>query len=96
MDTEPQEIRHNAAQRRFETGTGASLAVLDYTIVDERTLDYRHTFVPPAARGRGTASRLVRFALDHALEHGLIVVPSCPFVATYIQGHPQYRRVLGD
>jgi predicted GNAT family acetyltransferase len=96
MNAEPHgEIRHDAAKRRFETGMGASLAVLDYTIVDERTLDYRHTFVPPAERGRGTASRLVRFALDYALKHGLTVVPSCPFVATYIEGHPRYRPVLG-
>ncbi|HET8697747.1 MAG TPA: GNAT family N-acetyltransferase, partial [Gammaproteobacteria bacterium] len=64
--------------------------------VDERTLDYRHTFVPPPLRGQGIASRLVRFALDHALEHRLTVIPSCPFVAAYIKGHPRYRPLLGD
>jgi uncharacterized protein len=40
--------------------------------------------VPHELRGRGIASRLTEFALQHALEQGLEVVPSCPFVASYI------------
>ena len=93
MPTQPDEIRHNAAQRRFEVGD--SLAVLDYAPLDATTLDYHHTFVPPAMRGRGIASRLVRFALDYALEQRLTVIPSCPFVAAYIKGHPRYQVLLG-
>ncbi|HEX5047242.1 MAG TPA: GNAT family N-acetyltransferase [Gammaproteobacteria bacterium] len=94
MTAEPNEITHNAARRRFEAAFGDSLAVLDYSPVDATTLDYRHTFVPPAVRGRGIASRLVRFGLDYALEQRLTVIPTCPFVAAYIRGHPRYRALL--
>jgi len=96
VPTESDEIRHNAAQRRFEVAVGDSLAVLDYAPLDAATLDYNHTFVPPAMRGRGIASRLVRFALDYALERRLTVIPSCPFVATYIKAHPRYQVLLGN
>lgn len=96
MDAEPGEIAHNAARQRFEVAAGGALAVLEYAPLDAGTLDYRHTFVPPAARGRGIASRLARFALDYALEQRLTVVPSCPFVAAYVAGHPRYRALLAD
>jgi predicted GNAT family acetyltransferase len=96
VNAEPDKISHNVARRRFEVAAGDSLAVLEYSPLDETKLDYRHTFVPPAMRGRGVASRLVRFGLDYALEQRLTVVPSCPFVAAYLEGHPRYRVLLGD
>jgi predicted GNAT family acetyltransferase len=96
LDTGADKPRHNAAKRRFEVAAGDSLAVLDYAPLDANTLDYKHTFVPPAMRGRGIASRLVRFALDYALEQGVRVIPSCPFVAAYIAARPDYRVLLGD
>ena len=57
-------------------------------------LDYYHTFVPPEARGRGIASRLVSFALDDARAHGLRVRPSCPFVARFVAAQPRYADLL--
>jgi predicted GNAT family acetyltransferase len=96
MATEPADIVHAPAHRRFELTVGDALAVLDYTEIDSTTLDFTHTFVPHALRGRGIASRLVRFGLEYALDHHLKVVPSCPFVATYLESHPRYRAVLGE
>jgi len=96
VDAKADEISRNAERQRFEVPAGESLAVLEYLPLDATTLDYHHTFVPPTARGRGIASRLVRFALDYALEQGLTVVPSCPFVAAYVAGHPRYRVLLQE
>jgi len=96
MDAEPDKILHNAARQRFEVAAGNSLAVLEYTPLGATKLDYRHTFVPQAMRGRGIASRLVRFGLDYAMEQRVTVVPSCPFVAAYIEGHPRYQVLLAE
>ena len=96
MGSQPDKVSHNAAQRRFEATAGDSLAVLEYSPLGPTTLNYQHTFVPPAMRGRGVASRLVGFGLDYALEQQLTVVPGCPFVAAYIRRHPRYRVLLGD
>jgi predicted GNAT family acetyltransferase len=34
---------------------------------------------------------LTQHALEHARARGYRVVPSCPFVAAYVQRHPEYH-----
>jgi predicted GNAT family acetyltransferase len=46
--------------------------------------------VPKELNGRGIGSRLVRGVLDIARAEGLKVRPLCPFVAAYIDKHPEY------
>jgi predicted GNAT family acetyltransferase len=94
--TEPNtlEIRHEPEAGRFVARVSGTEAVLAYRTLDTTTLDYYHTFVPPALRGHGIASDLTDYALRHALERHLKVVPSCPFVARYIERHPELRSVL--
>ena len=89
------EVRHEAARRRFVAALGDGReATLEYRVEDNGVLDYYHTFVPPEARGRGIASRLVSFALDDARAHGLRVRPSCPFVARFVAAQPRYADLL--
>ena len=40
--------------------------------------------------GEGLGGQLVRAALDSARAEGLSVLPFCPFVRGYIEGHPEY------
>jgi predicted GNAT family acetyltransferase len=88
------QIRHDAAQQRFSLKLGDARAVLDYARVDASTLDYRHTFVPPSIRGRGIASALTAYALRYARDENLKVIPSCPFVAAFVQRHPEHKPVV--
>ena len=83
-------IRHEPAARRFVADVDGATAYLSYREIDERALDFDHTFVPRAVRGGGIASQLTQRALDYARERGARVVPSCPFVAAYIERHPEY------
>jgi uncharacterized protein len=53
-----------------------------------------HTEVTTACEGRGFGSRLAAAALDDAREQGLAVVPLCPFIAGYIDRHPEYRDLV--
>ena len=41
----------------------------------------------PDHRGRGLAGVLVRPVLDDARARGLAVLPHCPYVAAFIDGH---------
>jgi predicted GNAT family acetyltransferase len=90
MDTS---IRHDEAGRRFVMERDGQTAELVYIEVDARTLDFHHTYVPPALRGGGLAGTLVAHALDWARASGRRVVPSCPYVAAFIRRHPQYADV---
>lgn len=87
-------VRHEPEARRFVVDLDGGAAYLSYREIEGRILDLDHTFVPPARRGSGIASRLTERALEHARRHGYRVVPSCPFVAAYIERHPEYRGLL--
>ncbi|MFC0821060.1 GNAT family N-acetyltransferase [Moraxella marmotae] len=88
------QITHNTAEQRFETTIDGITAYLSYQVLDEQTLDYDHTIVPSALGGRGLGSLLVRHALDYAQDNGKKVLPSCSFVASYIQRRPEYQPLL--
>ena len=86
--------RHEPERRRFVIVTGDHVALLAYRPVDATTLDYYHTYVPAQLRGRGIASRLAKFALEHARAERLRVVPTCTFIADYVKANPEYRDLL--
>ena len=88
------EIRHEPEQHRFIAQVGEQYGVLDYGLVGDKTLDYRHTFVPHLLRGRGIATELVVYALDYAKQNNLAVIPTCPFVAEVIANHREYGELV--
>jgi predicted GNAT family acetyltransferase len=90
---EPDElpVRHNSDRHRFYIPLDEGQAHLDYDRIDSETVDFAHTYVSPGRRGEGLASRVVEGALEHAREEGLKVVPSCPFVASFLKDHPEYQ-----
>jgi predicted GNAT family acetyltransferase len=90
----PPIVRHEPEARRFTANVGGKTAYLTYRELDARILDLEHTFVPREHRGGGMASQLTAEALDYARERGYKVVPSCPFVAAYIERHPEHRGLL--
>ena len=55
-----------------------------------------HTEVEESCEGRGFGSRLAATALDDARRQGLDVVPLCPFVAHYIERHPEYEQLVAS
>jgi uncharacterized protein len=55
---------------------------------------FTHTEVDESWEGRGFGSRLAAAALDDAARLGLDVVPLCPFIARYIEGHDEYAGLL--
>lgn len=62
----------------------------------ERSILFTHTEVDDDAEGQGLGSTLVAHALDAAREAGLAVLPRCPFVAEWIQRHPDYVELVPE
>lgn len=87
-------IVHSPAICRFETTIDGHTAFLSYQIVDEQTLNYNHTIVPPELGGQGVGTALVKFALDDARASHKKVIPSCSFVKRYIDKHSDYQDVM--
>lgn len=78
------DITHNLATQRFEVNIDGHTGFLSYEVIDDDTLNYNHTIVPKELGGRGLGTALVKHALDYARDNGKKVVPSCSFVASYI------------
>jgi len=60
----------------------------------EGRIAFTHTEVHESWEGRGFGSRLAAAALEDAGRQGLDVVPLCPFIARYIERHPEYGRLV--
>ncbi|HSG53878.1 MAG TPA: GNAT family N-acetyltransferase [Paracoccaceae bacterium] len=49
-----------------------------------------HTFVPPEARGRGLALKLVEAIVADARTEGFKIAPLCPYVVIAFGKHPEW------
>jgi len=97
------EIRDNRDAHRYELTVDDQTAVVLYNEVGGGLL-ITETIVPIPLEGRGIASRLAKHVLTDIRDRGLLVLPTCPFFAGYIQKHPteyadivhpSYRIALG-
>ena len=93
IEVEDLKVEHDYEARRFEIHFGDEMARLEYRLRDS-TIIYTHTVVPENLEGHGIAARLARHALDYARDAGLSVVPRCPYVADYIEKHPEYTDLV--
>lgn len=57
-------------------------------------ISFTHTEVDESCEGRGFGSRLAAAALDDARRQNLRVLPLCPFVAHYVETHPEYQDLV--
>ena len=53
-----------------------------------------HTEIDERFEGHGLGSSVIRFALEDARERGLAVLPSCPFVKSFIERHREYADLV--
>jgi hypothetical protein len=83
----------NEAASRFELTVDGETAFAEYKLHPD-VLVLPHTVTPPALEGRGIGSALAKAALGYARLNHLKVKPFCPFMAGYIQKHPEWADVL--
>lgn len=83
------EVEHNPQKQCFSAVVDGHQSILEYRTVDAQTLDFHHTYVPDALRGRGVAALLAKAGLAFAKQQGFKVIPSCSYIEAYLQRHPQ-------
>ena len=89
------EIRHETRTDggRFSLSMEGGEAELTYRLRDG-VMAIDHTFTPPALRGGGLASRLMKAAVAHARAEGWTIRPVCPYAAAWMQRHPEEQDLL--
>jgi uncharacterized protein len=79
---------------RYELRLGGRLIGLAAYRRRDGRIAFTHTEVDESCEGRGFVSRLAEAALDDARRQGLEIVPLCPFIAHYVERHPEYQELV--
>jgi hypothetical protein len=88
-------VAHNAEQHRYEARLEGELAGFVLYELRPGVIDFVHTEVDDAFEGHGVGSTLARSALDDVRRDGTRrVVPSCPFIRSWIEGHDDYADLV--
>ncbi|WP_395672599.1 GNAT family N-acetyltransferase [Inquilinus sp.] len=87
------DVTDNPALSRYEMAVDGVTAFVEYSR-DGDVLALTHTEVPEALSGRGVGSALARGTLDQIRAAGLTIRPLCPFIAAYIERHPEYADLV--
>jgi predicted GNAT family acetyltransferase/glutaredoxin len=81
---------------RYELRLGGHLIGLAAYRRRDGRISFTHTEVNESWEGRGLGSLLAAAALEDARRQGLEVVPLCPFIARYIEEHPEYEDLVAS
>lgn len=84
-------VLHDTTAHKFYMQFPEGDAVLSYHIVDDKTLDFYSTYVPPELRGRNLAQILVKAGFDYAKAQGYEVIPGCSYVKVYMERHHERK-----
>lgn len=89
-------VVNNAEESRFEARIdGEMVGRLDY-VTSANTIDLQHTVVDPGHEDEGIGGQLVRRVLERLQSDKphLTVIPTCSFVRSYLQEHPEFQDLL--
>lgn len=88
------EVTYNQDKQRYEIHVDGTLAGLTQAREDGDVIVFPHTVVFDEFEGQGLASRLVAGALDDVRARGKKIVAECPYVARFVEKHPEYADLL--
>lgn len=89
-------VSHDPDRHRYVISVdGVPIGRSEYSRTGDLTI-FLHTEIDSAGEGRGLGSVLVRGALDDIAERGGRIVPLCPFVADWIERHPEYGDLVDE
>ncbi len=87
-------VADNPEKRRYEALVDGALAGYVFYQQREGELVLVHTEVGEEFEGQGVGSRLAAGTLDDIRARGLQIRPLCPFIAGYIERHPEYGDLV--
>ncbi|WP_205808289.1 GNAT family N-acetyltransferase [Micromonospora sp. HNM0581] len=87
-------VEDNPARHRYEILVDDALAGFTAYLDRAQVLIFTHTEVDAAFQNMGVGAALMRGTLDQVRGHGQRVVPRCPFMAAFIDRHPEYTDLV--
>lgn len=84
---------NNEEANRYEFHIDNHIAKIEYIETGDKII-FTHTEVPKELEGKSIGKNLVRMALEDIEKKKLILMPLCPFVASYIKRNPEWKKLL--
>ncbi len=83
-------FRKNTASQRYEILEGGQvIGHIDYEEASDGVLDLVHSEIDPSQQGKGLGGLLVSYALSDMRANGARAIPTCTFIAKYMDEHPE-------
>lgn len=91
MTDESTRVVRNEEKNRYEVLLGEELAgFAAYTEQGDQVV-FTHTEIDGAFAGKGLGKVLAGGALDDVVARGQVIVPVCPFIASFVRKNDQYN-----
>jgi predicted GNAT family acetyltransferase len=87
-------VVHNPDKQRYEIHVDGILAGITEAHQNGEVVTFPHTKIFEQFEGQGLASELVAGALDDVRVHGKKIIAECPYVARFVEKHPDYADLL--
>ncbi len=88
-------VAHEETKNRYVvTVDGREAGYCAYVPRPGGVLDFNHTVVDQAFRGRGLSRPLIQAALDDTREAGLKIRPSCSAIEHFLNKNEEYRDLV--
>lgn len=87
-------MRQASDRSRYELVDGDAIVGFADYVIDGATVEFPHTVINPDRRGHGLGAILVEAALEDVRRSGKVVLPTCWYVAQFIDTHPEYADVV--
>jgi uncharacterized protein len=78
----------------YITLDGSRAAEMTFSKAGSNLIIIDHTQVSDALRGKSAGKQLVAAAVQHARNHGVKILPLCPFAKSVFDKVPEYGDVL--
>jgi len=87
-------VVNNPERHRYEAVVDGRVVGFSAYRVRPDAIVFTHTEVDEAMEGKGVGSAIAKAALDDLRAKGTRVVALCPFIADYIERHPEYQDLV--
>ena len=87
----------NETEKQYEFHIEQFIPKLEYIKTpreNTKKIFLTHTEVPKELEGKGIGSALIKQVLEEIKKNDWTLVPLCPFVATYIKRHPEWKELV--
>ena len=90
------ELLKNDEKKRFELHIDGHIAFIEYILTNQNVMYLTHTEVPRALEGNGVGGSIVVKVLNQIKSNDFTLAPLCPFVASYLKRHPEWKEILAS